>query len=104
MVEQAIDWTEKAIRVLRKLLEVLNLTIKAWESFEAEDAHCFTNIPFPLGAEAQEQSFRSLRMIQERFRGLKSLRERLLSLTQSFEGFKGDVSKSHYVYWLILTI
>ena len=75
-MEQAIEWTEKASKVLRKLLGVLDLTIKAWEGFTSEDAHYFSNMPFPLGPDVQWQSCRSLQLIHERFRRLRSLQER----------------------------
>ena len=94
----AIEWAEKAIGVLRKLLGVLELTIASWETFRSEDAHYFSNIPSPVGVGVQQGACRSLQMVHELFHRLKSLRERLSALKMSLDGYKSDVSGTHSVH------
>ena len=83
------------MRIMRKLLDPLDLTIETLEEFiSAEgDVGYFFKLSSPIGEAVQRNSHQSLMMIMETCRRLKYLRGRLRSLRNSYGSFKYDVSK-----------
>ena len=104
-VENALKWTEESLKLLRKLLETLDITVETWERFSSwqGDVGYFSNLSSPIGGDVQGRSVISLVLIKERFERLKCLREQLYSQRGSCERLRKAVSNAIVGFKKVLT-
>ena len=81
--------------MIRKLGEVLDLTIETWEEFNSSqgDVGYFSNLSSPIGEDIQNKCFQSLLLIHKSHGRLKCIRMRLSLQRDLLESLKNDVSE-----------
>ena len=100
--EQAFDFTQKALKMLRQLLRVLNETINAWKEFTSEEgdiAYFSTLISTELNEQSQNAQD-SLRAINDIFKDLDKLQGKLLYHLECCLARADAVSYFPSVVWL----
>lgn len=101
-VKKICDRTQRARELLSKLINVLSATINAWEMFNAQHGDICYFLDFDSSqATSRDSVYGCLRSINESFRELQFIQQKLILLQDSCRGLAKDVSQSQIIFFAI---